>query len=79
MNSIEHNSIDGTQKNEWAEKFVRYILMFIKIILKLLFSIVRLLILIVIRLSKKLNDFLKPYFERIEAMLYSRAREFFGL
>lgn len=79
MNNQEHNSTKPTQGNELFEKVVDGLLMILKITLRIIVGIIRFLVLLVIGLFKKLSNYLKPYFERLETLLYTRARDFFGL
>lgn len=79
MNNQEHNSTKSTQGNELFEKVIEGLLMGLKIMLKLIFSIIGFFVLLVIRLFKKIINYLKPHLEKLETLLYARARDFFGL
>lgn len=79
MNNQEHNSIKSTQEKQLLEIIFDGFLLCLKIIFRIIFKLIHFLVLKISNGLIQLKNYLKPHLEKLETLLYARARDFFGL
>lgn len=79
MKNEIHNSSNGASKKEVSAVVVDHLIWIIKLIIRLVVKILALIFSAILYVIKQITNKLKPHFYRLEELLYSRAKDLFGI
>jgi flagellar biosynthesis protein FlhB len=79
VKNTTHNSSNDTSNNEVFTIIINYSGWIIKIVLKLVVKLLSLIFASFLNLLTQTTNKIKPHFYRFEELLYSRAKDLFGI
>jgi len=74
-----HNSTNETSENEVLEKVCAFLISFLKVILKVIVKLLLAIIRTIRNVFHSITNKLKPHFYQLEELIYSRAKDLFGI